>query len=211
MCYFIVPNASRGDWTSWEHCAKRAHHNQQSSSSYVKRAMKSLEERKGRSWRLSTSSASDSEDTGRSQQFMLDSGAAISVAHIRENTSVYTAQSSRSAAVVAGGKGALESKYTRQSECSGVLRCDTVWLGEWFLNSSTAWPFMMKALRFFETSGTTHPIKSHITSATTLWETKISHRHNCRIIFVPVPSLTCLIPKDKKRKAKIKKKTTKQF
>jgi hypothetical protein len=40
---------------------------------------------------------------------MRDSGAAISVAYIREKTSVYIAQYSRSAAEVAGGKWALES------------------------------------------------------------------------------------------------------
>jgi len=69
---------------------------------------------------------------------MRDSGAAISPAHIRENTSIYTAQSSRSATEAAGGKGALESKVCKIEECSVVLRCDTVWLGVWFLNSLSA-------------------------------------------------------------------------
>ena len=72
---------------------------------------------------------------------MRDSGAAISAAHIREHTSVYIAQSSRSAAEAAGGQRALESKVYKIEECSVVLRCercDTVWLGEWFQNSLTA-------------------------------------------------------------------------
>ena len=96
--YFI---ASRGDWTSWEHCNTR-YHNMQSSSRYEKRAIKLPAGKTGRWQRLSTSSASDSEDTGRAQRYMRDSGAAISAAHIRENTSVYIVQSSRSAAA---GKG----------------------------------------------------------------------------------------------------------
>jgi hypothetical protein len=82
----------------------------QSSSRYKKCAIKSLAGKTGRWQRLSTSSASDSEDTGRAQRYMRNSGAAISAAHIRENTSVYIAQSSCSAAEVAGEKGALESK-----------------------------------------------------------------------------------------------------
>jgi hypothetical protein len=69
---------------------------------------------------------------------MRNSGAAISAAHIRENTSVYTAQFSRSTAEVAGGKGALGSTVYKLEECSVVIRSDTVWLGEWFLNSLTA-------------------------------------------------------------------------
>jgi hypothetical protein len=69
---------------------------------------------------------------------MRDSGATISAAYIRENTTVYIAQSSCSAAEAAGGKGTLESKVYEVEECSVVLRCDTVWLGEWFLNSLTS-------------------------------------------------------------------------
>jgi hypothetical protein len=69
---------------------------------------------------------------------MRDSGAAISAAHIRDKTSVYTAQSSRSAAEAAGGKEALESKVYKIGECSVCLRCDTVWLDERFVNSMTA-------------------------------------------------------------------------
>ena len=155
----------------------------------------------GRWQGLSNSCASDSQDTGRAQRFMRDRGAAISAAHIRENTSVYIAQSSRSAA---GAKGALESKVYKLEGCPVVLRCDTVWLGEWFLNSLTA-----SRWRHYDSSKSREPLAqqhSHTTSATLWWEPKISHRQICRIIVVPVQSLTYLIPKDKTTKAKIKKK-----
>lgn len=127
--YFI---ASRGDWTSWEYRDARAHHNKQSSSKYAGKT--------GHWQRLLTSSASDSEDTGKAQRFLRDSGAAISAVHIREHTSVYIAQF-HAAPLTAGGKGALESKVYKIEECSVFLRCercDTVWLGEWFQNYLSA-------------------------------------------------------------------------